>query len=121
MGKTLFESNFCLGGRNQTQTTSPNVASLKRYGGATGFDHLAGEVLTPMARQVSRYHTDMQNKSMVSHSIKESSDHSNSNHYNPMSMRETLEKDCKLCPSDLKQSGDPCTTIGKWEYMPGVS
>ena len=25
----------------------------------------------------------------------------------PMSMREQLEKDCKLCPSDLKQSGDP--------------
>ena len=49
----------------------------------------------------------MTSASMVSHSIKESSHHSNSNRYNPMSMRKHIEKDCKLCPSDLKQSGDP--------------
>ena len=74
-------------------------------------NHLAGEVLTPMASQVSRYYTDMTSASMVSHSIKESSHHSNSNHYNPMSMKEPLEKKPTLCPtSNLEQSGAPWDT-----------
>ena len=36
VGKKLFKNSFCLGGRKETQTTSSNVASLKRYGGLQG-------------------------------------------------------------------------------------
>ena len=62
----------------------------------------------PTASQVSMYDTVMASTSMPLQYIKESSHDSNSNHCNPVSMKEPLEKKSTLCPtSDLEQSGDP--------------
>ena len=63
--------------------------------------------MTPMASQVSMYDTVKPSTSMPLQDIKQSSHDSNSNNYNPMSMKEPLEKKTTLCPtSDLNQSGD---------------
>ena len=50
------------------------------------------EVLTPMASQVSMYDTVMTSASMLLQYIKESSHDSNSNHYNPMAIKEPLDR-----------------------------
>ena len=69
-----------------------NQSFVEEVWGATGIDHLSVEVLTPIASQVSRYYTDMISANVVSHSIKESSHHSNSSHYNPLAMREPWKR-----------------------------
>ena len=62
----------------------------------------------PTASQVSMYDTVMASTSMPLQYIKESSQKSNSNHYNPMSINELLDKKPTLClSSGLDQSGDP--------------
>ena len=103
LGKNLFGNIVCWGSRKQTQTTTLNLALFKRYGVPTGINDSVREVLTPTASQVSLYDTGMSSTSMPLHYIKESSRHLNSNHYNPMSNEEPLEKKPTLClPSNLE-------------------
>ncbi len=71
-------------------------------------NYLIDKVLTPTASQASMYDTVMLFASMPLQNIHKSSHNLNLNHYNPMPMKESLEKKPTLCPtSNLEQSGDP--------------